>query len=90
MKNVMNLHIDKTADGSDWCIHPEETRRKRAGWIMWLNGDGSARLWIERDETGGLEGPEIRLPKNITRNRRSKSYDKYGGIKEYEKKFFPK
>lgn len=62
------MFIELQSSGGAICIYPQESRRKRAAWIMWIYEDGSASLWTKREETGAIiEGSEIKLPKNVSR-----------------------
>ena len=60
----------KTCDpnsGFEMCIYPQESRRKRASWILWVAADGSGVLYTQRHESGAVEGEPIILGPCVSR-----------------------
>jgi hypothetical protein len=67
----MNIEI-QTVDpnsGYELCVLPCESRRKRSSWIMWIASDGSADVYVQREESGAVVGEPIRLGANVNRER---------------------
>ena len=64
---IIEIQTVDPSTGYNLCIFPQESRRKRASWIMWISPDGSADLYTKRAENGAIEGDPIRLPASATR-----------------------
>ncbi len=66
---IINIETCDPSTGYNLCVYPRESRRKRSSWIMWVSPDGSADLWLERDETGAIQGEPIHLAASVSRSR---------------------
>lgn len=55
--------------GFELCIFPNESRRKRSDWIMWIRKDGSASVYVGRAENGALLSDPINLPPLVSRKK---------------------
>ena len=58
------------SSGFELCIYPQESRRQRADWILWISKDGSGQLYLGREETGGIKNDSIKLPANVSRKKK--------------------
>lgn len=64
---IIEIQTVDPSTGFELCVFPQESRRKRAAWIMWIAPDGSAQLYTEREEDGGVQGEPLKLPPSISR-----------------------
>lgn len=64
---MINIKTTDPSTGYSLCVYPQESRRKRSSWIMWISEDGSAVLYAEREESGAISGEPVHLPANINR-----------------------
>lgn len=65
---VIEIQSVDPSTGFELCVFPQESRRKRASWIMWISPDGSAALYTDRSESGAVIGDPIKLPPNASRS----------------------
>jgi hypothetical protein len=66
---VIDIETVDPNSGFEVCVYPQESRRKRASWILWISSDGSGQLFMNREENGALIGDPIKLPANASRKK---------------------
>lgn len=79
---IINIETCDPSTGYNLCVYPQESRRKRASWIMWVSPDGSADLWSKRDESGAIQGDPIHLPPNAKRKVEIGDVDEVLGLED--------
>lgn len=64
---MLEIQALDSKTGFEFCVFPKESRRKRAGWLLYVGTDGSAAVYLRDESTGApLQNPFV-LPATVNR-----------------------